>query len=87
MRFSLNHSIAPLMPIPDFLALAVEVGVDAVELRDGMPPGWIFPDSSNVLAHSPRDIAGLASDSGIDILSITIRPMGCRTCPAGTRDD
>ena len=70
MRFSLNHSIAPRMPIPDFLALAVEVGVDAVELRDGMPPGWIFPDSSNVLTHNPRDIAHLASDAGIDILSI-----------------
>ncbi len=70
MRFSLNHSIAPLMPIPDFLALAGEVGVDAVELRDAMPPGWIFPDSSNVLMHNPRDIAHLASDAGIDILSI-----------------
>jgi predicted xylose isomerase-like sugar epimerase len=42
MRFSLNHSIAPLLPIQNFLCLADEVGVDAVELRDGMPPGWVL---------------------------------------------
>ncbi len=70
MRFSLNHSVAPLLPIPEFIALAGDVGVDAVELRDGMPPGWIFPKSSNVLTHDPRDIARMASDAGIEILSI-----------------
>lgn len=70
MRFSLNHSIAPLLPIPDFLALAGEVGVDAVELRDGMPPGWEFPDASNVLAYDPRDIASMAAKAGVEILSI-----------------
>lgn len=70
MRFSLNHSVAPLMPIPDFLGVAAEVGVDAVELRDGLPPGWVFPDSSNVLTHDPQTIARLAADSGIEILSI-----------------
>lgn len=70
MRFSLNHSIAPLLPIQDFLCLAGEVGVDAVELRDGMPPGWVFPDSSNVMKHDPRDIKIMASDFGMEILSI-----------------
>jgi 2-keto-myo-inositol isomerase len=75
MRFSLNHSIAPLIPIPEFVALAGEVGVDAVELRDGMPPGWVFPDSSNVLNHDPRDIARMASDAGVEILSINALQM------------
>ncbi len=70
MRFSLNHSIAPSMPIPDFLALAGDVGVDAVELRDGMPPGWDFPDTSNVLTHDPQSIARLAAEAGLEILSI-----------------
>jgi 2-keto-myo-inositol isomerase len=44
--------------------------VDAVELRDAMPPGWDFPESSNVLTHDPRDIASMAADTGIEILSI-----------------
>lgn len=70
MRFSLNHSIAPLLPIPAFLNLAAEVGVDAVELRDGLPPGWLFPESSNILTHKSRDITTMASDAGIEILSI-----------------
>jgi len=70
MRFALNHSIAPLMPIPAFLSLANEVGVDAVELRDGMPPGWEFPNASNVLLRNPRDIANMADDHGLEILSI-----------------
>lgn len=70
MRFSLNHSIAPLRTIPEFLALASEVGVDAVELRDGLPPGWEFPESSNVLTHDPSDVAHMASDAGVEILSI-----------------
>jgi 2-keto-myo-inositol isomerase len=70
MRFSLNHSIAPLMPIPDFFALAKEVGVNAVELRDGLPPGWAFPESSNVLNHDPQSIVRLANDSAIEILTI-----------------
>lgn len=70
MRFSLNHSIAPLLPIGAFMTLAKEVGVDAVELRDGMPPGWVFPESSNVLNHEPREVALMASDAGVEILSI-----------------
>jgi len=70
MRFALNHSIAPSMPIPDFLALAAEVGVDAVELRDGMPPGWDFPDTSNVLRQDPSILAAMAGDLGLEILSI-----------------
>lgn len=70
MRFALNHSIAPLMPIPDFMALAGEVGVDAVELRDGMPPGWQFPDASNVLLQDPAEIAALAADHGLQVISI-----------------
>ena len=70
MRFALNHSIAPLMPIPAFLSLASKVGVDAVELRDGMPPGWEFPNASNVLLQDPRDVASMAVDHGLEILSI-----------------
>lgn len=70
MRFSLNHSVAPLIPIPEFLAVASSVGVDAVELRDGMPPGWVFPSTSNVLTYDPQRIAQLAADSGLEILSI-----------------
>lgn len=70
MRFSLNHSIAPLMPIPDFCALASTVGVDAIELRDGMPPGWEFPEASNVMRHDPEWIASVAADHGLEILSI-----------------
>lgn len=52
------------------MALAGEVGVDAVELRDGMPPGWEFPDSSNVLTYDPHAIARMASSAGVEVLSI-----------------
>ena len=36
MRFALNHSIAPLIPIADFLDLASDVGVDAVDAVDAV---------------------------------------------------
>jgi len=70
MRFALNHSIAPLIPIVDFLDLAGDVGVDAVELRDGLPPGWEFPDSANVLLLDPVDLRAMAADAGLEILTI-----------------
>jgi 2-keto-myo-inositol isomerase len=70
MRFALNHSIAPLLPIADFLDLASEVGVDAVELRDGMPPGWEFPDTTNVLMLDPVHLRDMVADAGLEILSI-----------------
>ena len=70
MRFSLNHAICPLMPIPHFLELAGMVGVDTVELRDGMPPGWQLPPAANVMTYSPEAIAGLSNDSGIGVVSI-----------------
>lgn len=70
MRFALNHSIAPLMPIPAFMGLAGDVGVDAIELRDGMPPGWEFPDASNVLRHDPSVVARMADDHGLQVISI-----------------
>ena len=70
MRFALNHSIAPLIPIVDFLDLASDVGVDAVELRDGMPPGWEFPDTANVLLLDPVELRTMAADAGLEILTI-----------------
>ncbi len=70
MRFSLNHAICPLLPIPEFLELAATVGVDTVELRDGMPPGWELPPAANVLAYAPAAIAELSRNSGIGIVSI-----------------
>ncbi len=70
MRFSLNHAICPLMPIPEFLELATAVGVDTVELRDGMPPGWEMPPAAHALAYAPSASATLAAGAGIEVITI-----------------
>lgn len=70
MRFSLNHAICPMVPIPDFLRLAQAVGIDTVELRNGMPPGWQMPAAANALSYSPTQIAELSGEFGISILSM-----------------
>jgi len=70
VRLALNHSLAPHLGIPEFLDLAAAAGVDAVELRNGMPPGWQLPATADVTTYAPADIARLAADAGVSVLTI-----------------
>jgi len=70
VRLALNHSLAPHLSIPEFLDFAAAAGVDAVELRNGMPPGWHLPPAADVTTYAPARIARLAADAGISVLTI-----------------
>lgn len=70
MLLGLNHSVAPHLAVPDFLSLAHDLGVRAVELRESMPPGWDFPAASHASAHDPELVARMASDLGLRLLSL-----------------
>lgn len=70
MLLGLNHSVAPHLGVPDFLRLAHDLGVRAVELRESMPPGWEFPAAAHASAHDPALVARMASDLGLRLLSL-----------------
>lgn len=70
MRLALNHSLAPHLSIPEFLDFAAAAGVDAVELRNGMPPGWQLSVTADVTTYPPATIARFAADAGVSVLTI-----------------
>jgi 2-keto-myo-inositol isomerase len=64
MRFSLNHMVAPRVPLSKLFTIAQAVGVDAVEIRNDL-------DSVEILdGTSAAEVRETASSSGIEILSI-----------------
>jgi 2-keto-myo-inositol isomerase len=63
-RFALNHVIAPRFGPEAFFALAAELGIDAVEIRNDIAENAILDGTP------PRRIRKAAEDSGVRILSI-----------------
>lgn len=62
MRFALNHITAPHLPLPDFFALAKRLEITDIEIRNDLP--------DDVGTVSARDLARMADDAGITILTI-----------------
>ena len=59
VRFALNRTCAPQLPLSDFIALAVSVGVQAVEIRNDIE-GREFADGTPATEVRARlDAAGL----------------------------
>lgn len=63
-RFALNHMTAPRLSPEAFFALAGELGLDAVEIRNDLEGNAILDGTP------PARIRSLATDAGIRILSI-----------------
>lgn len=63
-RFALNRIASPQYPLRDFFALASEIGLSKVELRNDIRDGEVIDGMS------PKEAARLASDNGIRIISI-----------------
>lgn len=62
MRFALNHICAPKLALPEFLAMATQLGCTEVEIRNDLP---------DVLGTmTARDVRAEAEKAGITILSI-----------------
>ena len=64
LRFALNHIIAPRLGPEAFFALAGELGIEAVEIRNDLPGNAILDGTP-----APR-IRQLAAAAGVRILSI-----------------
>ncbi|MFC3569769.1 TIM barrel protein [Paracoccus simplex] len=61
MRFALNHIVAPRLPLAEFFALARRLGCTEVEIRNDLP---------DVTGQAPAEVARLAADAGVAILSV-----------------
>jgi 2-keto-myo-inositol isomerase len=64
MKFSLNHMTAPQLALPDFFDLAKSLGIGSVEIRNDITGNAILDGTK------PAIIAGLASDHGLEIITI-----------------
>ncbi|NWB26639.1 TIM barrel protein [Pseudomonas gingeri] len=64
LRFALNRMVAPRLALADFIALAVGLGADAIEIRNDLA-GIEIEDGS-----SPRDIRRQCAAQGLRVLSI-----------------
>ncbi|MCE6952713.1 TIM barrel protein [Cereibacter sphaeroides] len=62
MRFALNHIVAPKVPLPDFFAMARELGLSEVEIRNDLP--------DVVGTWDPAAVKAEAAKAGITIVSI-----------------
>lgn len=62
--FALNHSCAPSLPLPAFLALSKSVGVSKVEIRNDLA-GLAIMDGS-----APGEVKALAAAAGVEIATI-----------------
>ncbi|MCE5256493.1 MAG: TIM barrel protein [Spirochaetaceae bacterium] len=63
-RFALNRIAAPRYALGDFFALARELGLSKVELRNDIRDGAIIDGMA------PKEAAKLAADNGISIITI-----------------
>ncbi|MBB3407510.1 2-keto-myo-inositol isomerase [Rhizobium sp. BK316] len=64
IRFALNHMAAPSLSIEDFFALAVSLGIDAVEIRNDLAGNAILDGTR------PEVIRQAAARHGVAIISI-----------------
>jgi 2-keto-myo-inositol isomerase len=64
LRFALNRMVAPRLPLPDFIELAVALGVDAIEIRNDLK--GIEIDNRT----PPEQVRALCAEAGIAVLSI-----------------
>jgi len=64
VMFALNHIIAPRRPAEAFFALARDLGIDAVELRNDLPETALLDGTS------PQAVRTVAQNYGVRILSI-----------------
>jgi 2-keto-myo-inositol isomerase len=64
MKFAMNRTCAPQLDLTQFIALAVEAGVKAVEIRNDIP-GREFMDGT--LA---RDVAARLHEAGLSVASV-----------------
>lgn len=64
LAFALNHMVAPSMPIRSFMETARGLGVSSVEIRNDLDGNAILDGTS------PEDVATMAADNGLSILSI-----------------
>lgn len=63
-HFALNHRVAPQTSLEDFFAMAAEIGVDAVEIRNDLP-GLPIADGT-----AAADIRAAVKRHGLRIISI-----------------
>ncbi|GLK64396.1 TIM barrel protein [Paracoccus kondratievae] len=61
MRFALNHIVAPRLSLAQFFALARKLDCSEVEIRNDLP---------DVTGENPAEVARLAGDAGLTILSV-----------------
>lgn len=64
LRFALNRMVAPHMPLADFIALAVTLKADAIEIRNDLK-GIEIEDGT-----PPGQVRALCAAHGISVLSI-----------------
>lgn len=64
LTFALNHMTAPSLPLDAFFALAVSLGIDAVEIRNDLDGNAILDGTP------PEEVKALAARYGVTILSI-----------------
>jgi 2-keto-myo-inositol isomerase len=64
IRFALNRTCAPQLPLEAFIALATSVGVQAVEIRNDIE-GREFADGTPA-----RDVLARLQDAGLDVASV-----------------
>jgi 2-keto-myo-inositol isomerase len=62
MRFALNHIAAPRLSLEDFFAMARELGVTEVEIRNDVP--------DVVGKVTPEDVRAAAGKAGVTIISV-----------------
>ncbi|MDR1429072.1 MAG: TIM barrel protein [Spirochaetaceae bacterium] len=67
-RIALNRIISPSLGLKDFFGLARSLGISKVELRNDLPGKTGIPGIIDGLA--PAEAARMASDQGIEILTI-----------------
>lgn len=64
LRFALNRMVAPGLPLPEFIDLAVVLGADAIEIRNDLKGIEIENGTP------PEQVRALCAEAGIAVLSI-----------------
>lgn len=64
LRFALNRMVAPSLSLVEFLDLALELQIDAIELRNDLP-GVEITDGT-----PPERVRELCANRGVRVLSI-----------------
>lgn len=62
MRFAINHITAPRLPLEEFFATALRLGITEVEIRNDLP------DIVNRM--DPAEVKSVAEKAGVEIVSI-----------------